>query len=124
VSTTMMPERLIELIDWDMVHEDDGGSLDDDSDEEDRCAIWEAWQAVVKRRENTEELDDAIRLELLMRAVPSEDWHDGSEPESWVEINDAIARVSPEQRARIASNAKEIVEEVLVMAEQLKEQAK
>jgi len=120
-----MPAGLIDLIDWDTVHENDGGSISDEDDEGERCPIWEAWRHVTFQGEDKDdELHGLICTQTLMNLVPSEEWHDEVGPESWVELNDMIARLSGEERERIETNAREIVAEVLAIARQLKESGK
>lgn len=117
----VMPPLILDLIDWDSVHDSDGGSLDDDDEENEIDELWSEWhKAVSDARDAYERISGIVATRLMTRRLPQETWSDGNAPESWVELNDAIANLPAETRTEFRKSAREASRSVLPNATETK----
>ena len=117
----VMPPLIRDLIDWDSVPAPDGGSVDEEDDDGEHCELWAEWKnAVATAQAAYETLSDMIANRLLLRHLPADHWHDGTGPESFVELNDAIASLPKEKRTGFRKAAREAARSVLPNATETK----
>lgn len=119
----VMPPLIRELIDWDSVPESHGGSLEDENGclDSELCPAWAEWHNAIEAARNAySRLADMISARLVVNHLPPETWHDGESPESFVEINDAIAKLPAEKRTEFRKAAREAARSVLPNATETK----
>ena len=119
----VMPPLIRDLIDWDNVPSEHGGSIDpeDAEDVDGFCPIWTAWyNAASVAIKAYEELETLITTQLIVNEFPRTKWHDDHGPESFVELNDAIASIPTERRTSLRKQAREAARSVLPNATETK----
>lgn len=119
----VMPPLIRDLIDWDNVPSEHGGSIDpeDAEDVDGFCPIWTAWyNAASVAIKAYEELETLITTQLIVNEFPRTKWHDDHGPESFVELNDAIASIPTERRTSLRKQVREAARSVLPNATETK----
>ena len=110
----VLPPLLQELIDWDAVPETEGGNLEQGYDESEFCHVWFEWhESICAAQKSYERLSNINYVRLAQKHLPANVWHDGNGPESFAELNDAIASLPAELRTAIRKRAREAARSVL-----------
>lgn len=110
----VLPPLLQELIDWDAVPESEGGNLEQGYDESEFCHVWFEWhESICAAQKSYERLSNINYVRLAQKHLPASVWHDGKGPESFAELNDAIASLPAELRTAIRKRAREAARSVL-----------
>ena len=116
VAFVVPPAMINQWVAWTVVEKakTDGVEGLDELPEREQAERFNRW--VLHRQRNLDEyqgLQTEIVQELAIPEFPAETWSDGQGPESWVELNDAIAKLPNEKRTSIRKRANEAARSVL-----------